>query len=96
LPEFVPPECCAFEVADGRAIVRVSGFSVENGDGWSVFPRLTLVVVDGPGDEGFLLRRTDPTGADRAPPGWDEAVEDRGGVWFFVDAREGIFAPLVE
>jgi hypothetical protein len=39
---------------------------------------MTMCVVDGPGDAGFLLPRMSPTG-DLAPAGWDEAVERSGG-----------------
>jgi hypothetical protein len=80
---------------DGSAAVRLSGFTIKNRVGWSVLPRLTLVVVDGPGDEGFLLRRMDRTGADHAPPGWDDAVDRHGGVWLALDDGDSIFAPIV-
>src|ERR1044072_6020387 len=93
VPSFVPPESCAFEIVNGQAVVRLSGFTVEDDNGWSVLPRLTLVVVDGPGDEGFLLRRMDLTGADPAPPGWDYAVEAHGRMAHGRRARANLRAP---
>ena len=57
--------------------------------------RATLVVFDGPDDdEGFLLRRLDANGLDRAPPDWDAAVEHHRDAWLVVDNGESIFAPL--
>ncbi|MFC7481693.1 hypothetical protein ACFQX7_18875 [Luedemannella flava] len=41
---------------------------------WSVLNRLMMLVVDGPGDAGFLCRRLGPEG-DLAPAGWDEAFD---------------------
>lgn len=71
------------------------GFAVENRGGWSLLVRATLVVFDGPEDEGFLLRRLDGSGLDRAPSDWDDAVEHHGGAWLLVDDGEGIFARVV-
>lgn len=45
---------------------------------WSLLNRATLLVVDGPGDAGFLLPRIGPAG-DLAPVGWDPAVEHAAG-----------------
>jgi hypothetical protein len=45
---------------------------------WSLLNRATLLVVDGPGDVGFLLPRIGPAG-DLAPAGWDPAVEHAAG-----------------
>jgi hypothetical protein len=45
--------------------------------GWGVFPRLTMSVVDGPGDTGFLVASDldDIESADK----WVTDVESRGG-----------------
>ncbi|WP_344126194.1 hypothetical protein [Luedemannella flava] len=45
---------------------------------WSVLNRLMMLVVDGPGDAGFLCRRLGPEG-DLAPAGWDEAFDRAAG-----------------
>ena len=51
-------------------------------DGWAIFPEATMTVVDGPGDNGYLV--ANPAG----PPGslrWAEAVETtRGAVVLFL------------
>jgi hypothetical protein len=82
-------------VEAGKALVRVEGFSVAEAVGWSLLPQATLVVIDGPNDEGFLLARIDGHGIDRAPPDWDTAVADHGGAWLLADGQS-IFAPLVD
>jgi hypothetical protein len=51
-------------VADGRAA---------RCDGWSLLPRMTMCVVDGPGDAGFLV------GAFEAERAWFDAVDAVGG-----------------
>jgi len=94
MPSFVPPESSTFAVEGGEARTVLVGFSVTNHQGWSVVPRATLVVFDGPDDEGFLLPRLDANGLDRAPPDWDAAVEHHRGAWLVVDNGESIFAPL--
>jgi hypothetical protein len=78
---FVPPEQCSFSVDDGDAVIRLAGVTVSATQGWSLLNRATLVVVDGPGDEGFLVRRASPDGSDSAPDGWDSSVAAGGGAW---------------
>jgi hypothetical protein len=76
----LPPEAARFEVRDAVPVltlaVDVPGEVVDGP--WALMNRLTLVVVDGPGDAGFLLPRLTP-GGDAAPAGWDEAVDRAGG-----------------
>jgi len=72
-PEFLPPENAGFEVRDGVPVIvlavdRLAGRRRASG---SVFSRMTMLVIDGPGDAGFLLPRLGPHG-DIAPAGWDE------------------------
>ena len=78
---FVPPEQCSFSVEDGDAVITLTGVTVSAKEGWSLLNRPTLVVVDGPGDEGFLVRRASPDGSDSAPAGWDSSVSAGGGAW---------------
>jgi len=75
-----PSEAARFEVRDGLPVLTLAvDVPVELvGGPWGLMNRLTLVVVDGPGDAGFLLPRLTPSG-DVAPPGWDEAVDKAGG-----------------
>jgi hypothetical protein len=80
-------------VEDGKALVRVDGYSVTDVSAWSLLPQATLVVIDGPDDEGFLLARLDGDGVDRAPADWDEAVGRHNGAWLLVDGAS-IFACL--
>ena len=78
---FVPPEQCAFSLAGEEAVITLTGVTVDATEGWSLLNRRTLVVIDGPGDEGFLLRRAGAEGSDEAPPGWDETVTAGRGAW---------------
>lgn len=76
MPEFLPPENAGFEVRDGVPVVVLAVDPPERvveGE-WSVFSRMTMLVIDGPGDAGFLLPRLGPHG-DIAPAGWDEAMD---------------------
>ena|SRR5688572_8549981 len=78
---FVPPEHCSFSLDDGEAVIALTGVTVTATEGWSLLNRLTLIVVDGPGDEGFLVRRASADGTDHAPAGWDSSVAAGGGAW---------------
>lgn len=80
MPQLVPPEQFTMDLADGTPTITLPGLTVTTTDGWSILNRATLIVVDGPGEEGFLLpRRTGPAG-DLAPEGWDDAVAAAGSV----------------
>jgi hypothetical protein len=98
MPDFIPPEAVHFALEDGRAVVRLA-VETPPGDGpWSMFSRMTMCVLDGPGDAGYLLARLGPDGNDQAPPGWDEAVErDGGGVVVFGAGADApsIFVPVL-
>ena len=67
---FVPPEQCSFSLEDGDAVITLTEVTVSATEGWSPLNRATFVVVDGPGDEGFLVRRASPDGSDSAPDRW--------------------------
>jgi hypothetical protein len=81
MPSFLPPAAVQFELRDGRPVLRLAAEESAAGtpDGWSLMNRLTMCVVDGPGDAGYLLARLGPDGLDTAPRGWDDAVERAGG-----------------
>jgi hypothetical protein len=80
MPEFLPAEAARLELRDGMPVItlRVQVRTDTAVGQWSLLNRATLVVVDGPGDAGFLLPRTGPAG-DLAPVGWDSAVEQADG-----------------
>jgi hypothetical protein len=59
MPSLVPLESSTFSVEGGKALVQWEGFRDTDASGWSLLRPVTLVVVDGPGDQGFLLARLD-------------------------------------
>jgi hypothetical protein len=92
----LPPEAARFELREGTPVLTLSvdpPAELTAGD-WGVMSRLTMVVVDGPGDAGFLLPRLTP-GGDAAPDGWDEAIDRVGGSHVLFGSGEdavGVFA----
>jgi len=72
-------------IADGTPTITLHGVTVSTADGWSVLNRATLVVVDGPGDEGFLLPRRSSPERELAPEGWDAAVASARAVEVLAD-----------
>lgn len=70
----------ALHLQDGVPTVTLEDARVSGPQGWSVLNRAALIVVDGPGNEGFLLSRMSDGAADAAPVGWDAAVVGRGAV----------------
>jgi hypothetical protein len=80
VPAFITPDSARFQLQDGVPVLTlaVDAPSAVGAGEWSVLNRLTLFVVDGPGDAGFVLPRFGEEG-DIAPPGWDEAVAAAGG-----------------
>jgi hypothetical protein len=72
MPSFLPPDAARFEIRDGAPLITLAvGVPEDVAAGeWSLMNRLTLLVVDGPGDAGFLLPRLAGTG-DSAPQGWE-------------------------
>ena len=94
---FVPPEQCSFSVDDGDAVISLTGVTVSTEEGWSLMNRRTLLLVDGPGDEGFLVRRASPDGSDTAPAGWDSSVSAGGGAWLeLLDMSSRIRVRLID
>ena len=95
MPMSLTPDLVRFEVRDGAAVVRLLVEQPEEAamDGWSLMNRLTLCVVDGPGDAGYLFPRL---GLD-VPEGWDEAADKQGGalVLFGAATEGGLFARAV-
>jgi hypothetical protein len=80
MPTFLPPEAVRFELRNDEPVVTLA-VDLPTGavaEAWSVLNRLTMVLVDGPDDHGFLLPRLGPNG-NAAPEGWDEAVTRAGG-----------------
>ncbi|MFB9182427.1 hypothetical protein ACFFX1_30175 [Dactylosporangium sucinum] len=80
MPTFLPPEAASFTLSSGSPVITLAVQpppDLAAGE-WSLLSRLTLLVVDGPGEAGYLLPRLGPAG-DVTPPGWDEAVEEAAG-----------------
>jgi hypothetical protein len=80
MASYVRREDARFELRDGAPVIVLAvevPTEVVAGP-WSLLNRLTLIVVDGPGDVGFLMSRID-AGVDVTPPGWDDAVESAAG-----------------
>jgi hypothetical protein len=80
MPQLLTPDRFTLLIERGAPVITLHGVSVSAGDGWSFLNRATLLVVDGPGDEGFLLPRMITEGDDLAPEGWDTAVAGTGSV----------------
>jgi hypothetical protein len=80
MPNMLSPDAARFEIRDGVPVLALAvDVPADAAAGeWSLMNRVTLVVVDGPGDEGFLLPRM-TAGGDTAPEGWDAAVDRAGG-----------------
>lgn len=95
MPSFVHPDSATFAVEDGKAVVRTSGVRVEAASPWSLLSQPTLLVIDGPEDEGFLFARVAPDGTTHTPAEWDDAVERHSGAWLVVDDETTVFASLI-
>ena len=80
MPESLTPEQFTLSVVDGAPSIELHGVAVASSEGWSVLNRATLIVVDGPGDKGFLLPRMTGPDGDRAPDGWDSAVSSTASI----------------
>lgn len=80
MPAMLPPDAVRFELHGPGPVLRlaVDAPGELRSEQWSLVSRLTLCVVDGPGEAGYLTPRLGPHG-DVAPAGWDEAVERAGG-----------------
>lgn len=98
MPEFLPADSVSFVIEGEMPLLRlaVAGPGSSTSDGWSVHSMMSMCVVDGPGDQGYLIARFGPQGADIAPDGWDAAVQRAGGavVSFGIEAEtQRFFVP---
>ncbi len=75
MPNLVTPEAARFALIDGAPVLTLLVAPPAEAGEWSLFNRATMLVVDGPGDEGFVLPRL----AADVPAGWDEAVIHHAG-----------------
>jgi hypothetical protein len=80
MPSFLTPDHVRFEIRQGQPVLSLS-VEVPDGpeNGWTLLNRLTLCVVDGPGEAGYLFPRAGGSAGDLAPAGWDDAVDAAGG-----------------
>lgn len=74
MPQFLKPDQFTMSIADGTPTIAMHEATVTSSEGWSFLNRATLLVADGPGEEGFLMPRMTGSGEDLAPERWDEAV----------------------
>lgn len=95
MPEFLKPEQFMLSIEDGAPIITLHDVTVSAVDGWSILNRATLLVVDGPEDEGFLLQRMTNPDVDVAPEGWDSAVASAGSVGVLVSGSR-LAATVIE
>ena len=94
MPEFLESDRVTLTLPEGVPTVELRDVEVSGAEGWSFLNKATMLVVDGPGDEGFLLRRVGADGADAAPDGWDDAAAAHGSVTV-VASGERFVAPLI-
>jgi len=80
MPQQLSPDGFSLTIERGSPVVTLHDVAVSGGVGWSFLNRATLLVVDGPGDEGFLLARMTAPDVDAAPTGRDTAVASAGSV----------------
>ena len=95
MPESLTPEQFTLSMEDGAPLITLHGVTVSNVDGWSVLSRTTLLAVDGPEDEGFLVPRMTSSDVDLAPEGWDAAVSSANSVGVLISGAR-IAATVVE
>ncbi|GLW69155.1 hypothetical protein Kpho02_14540 [Kitasatospora phosalacinea] len=77
-------------VHDALPVLRVVDGAVPGLDGWSVFARLTMCVLDGPGDAGCLFPTLGGSFGTDGVARWCDEVERAGGalVVSLADAAE--------
>ena len=80
MPQFLKPDQFTLSIDDGTPTIALHGPTVSDTEGWSFLNRATLLVLDGPGEEGFLLPRMASPGGEPAPEHWDEAIASIGSV----------------
>ncbi|WP_250035038.1 hypothetical protein [Paractinoplanes maris] len=91
---FLTAESARLELHDGKPLIRaaVSPPAESLAAEWSVISLVTTLIVDGPGDLGFLMARFGDDGIE-TPTGWEEAVAASGGS--HVQFGTGPAAPVV-
>ena len=94
MPQHLKPDQFTLSLDDGTPTIALHDVTVLSAEGWSFLNRATLLVADGPGDEGFLLSRVGPDG-DAAPAGWDDAVASTGSVRLLISGAV-VVAPVIE
>ncbi len=65
-------------VSPGSPVSPVSPVSSVSPGDWSILVMVTVLVIDGPGDLGYLIPRFGPAAAD-VPESWESAVTTAGG-----------------
>jgi hypothetical protein len=80
MPLFLQSDQFTMSIDDGTPSIALHDATVSSTEGWSFLNRATLLVADGPGEDGFLLPRMTGSGEDQAPERWDEAVASTGWV----------------
>ncbi len=73
----VPTRLVTLTLVGGTPLITLPEAGVTTTEGWSVLNRPSFIVIDGPGEEGFILARLPGD----APPGWDDAIETGAGAW---------------
>jgi hypothetical protein len=98
MPSFLEPDAVEFSLKDKVPMLRLAMEQpalTPGTPGWSVMVRLTMCIVDGPDDAGFLFPRMGPDGRDPAPEGWDEAFDRAGGCLVAFGMSQATFVPSV-
>lgn len=95
MPHFLQSEQFKLSIHDGTPTITLHDVAVSSVEGWSFLNRTTLLVVDGPGEDGFLLRRIAGSGEDLAPDRWDDVVASAGAVRVLASGAD-IVAPVIE
>jgi len=95
MPQHLKPNQFTMSIADGTPTIALHEATVSSTEGWSFLNRATLLVADGPGEEGFLMPRMTSSGEDLAPERWDESVTSTGSVWLLASGSR-IAASVIE
>jgi hypothetical protein len=94
MPQFLKPDQFTLSIDDGMPTIALHGATLSSTEGWSFLNRATLLVADGPGEEGFLLPRMASPDEDLAPERWDEAVASTGSVRLLASGAR-VIAPVI-
>jgi hypothetical protein len=95
MPLFLKSDQFTMSIDDGMPTIALHGATVSSTEGWSFLNRATLLVADGPGEDGFLLPRMTGSGQDLAPERWEEAVASAGSVRLLATGAH-IIAPVID